>query len=48
VTQFEQTLVVTYFRTGFIATFPVDTTPNGQLYASPYSFVKSGAHSGGL
>lgn len=47
-TTFEQSLVVTYTRTGFIAAFPVDTTPNGLLYENPYRFVQSGAHSGGL
>lgn len=60
-TTFEQTLVVTYVRTGFIAAFPVNPGWNPKFqpdptkqnydpkaYASPYSFVHSGAHSGGL
>jgi prepilin-type N-terminal cleavage/methylation domain-containing protein len=50
VTQYEQAVVVTYTRTGFIAAFPVDTTPNaaGNSYASPYSQVRTGAHATGL
>ena len=43
----EQSLIVIYTRTGFIASHPVDTTPGAiNPYSDPYSFTRDGRTSG--
>jgi prepilin-type N-terminal cleavage/methylation domain-containing protein len=42
----EQSLIVIYTRTGFIASHPVNTLPGTPPYTDPYSFTRDGRTSG--